>query len=61
MTLPEMARIIEMNGPDFASRVFASLKGANPAELFEGGAAAQDALNLLRSRRELMIAIGLWR
>ncbi|WP_336491197.1 hypothetical protein [Methylobacterium nigriterrae] len=60
MTLTDIAKLIETNGPDFADRVFASLGGAHPAELFEAGPAAEEALEMLRRRRDLMIALDTW-
>ncbi|MER2268986.1 hypothetical protein [Methylobacterium oxalidis] len=61
MMLAEIARIIEANGVEFADRVFASLGKAHPAELFEASPAAQDAIEMLRRRRDLMIALDMWR
>ena len=60
MTLSDMARILEANGPEFADRVFAALHGAHPGELFDGTPAAAEALDMLRRRRDLMAAIDLW-
>ncbi|MGU3538127.1 hypothetical protein [Methylobacterium sp. A54F] len=60
MTMTEIARIIAANEGDFAERVFASLNGAHPGELFEASPAAEDALSMLRRRRDLMIALDLW-
>ena len=60
LALREMARIVEANGPEFADRVFAALRGAHPGDLFDAAPSAADALALLVRRRDLMASVDLW-